>query len=437
MTSRRPDSLHLYDFFNYWRRTVGNFTTLPQYFKENGYFTYSVGKIFHPGQSSNNSDDYPLSWSTQTFHGSSEKYMKRKVCPGKDGKRYWNLFCPVKLTDQPLNTLPDIQSTQEAICFLRQYATNLYPDRTCNLYDNKCIITSQPYFLAVGYHKPHINFRFPRHNLKKFLLQNFYNYTEDKVKPADMPKVAWNPYNDIRKRDDFKNKSISFPYGPIKRKAAALIRQGYYASVNYVDDLFGQLMEYINLNNTVILVTSDHGWSLGEHAEWAKYSNFDVAVRVPLIIYSPEIPTFGGKGHRIDSLVELVDIFPSLVDLLHLPEIEYCKNSLQYNINVDQILCTEGKSFYQLLLPGPSPSVKSSCKWFAAYSQYPRPGTRPTVVPDSDKPRLNAITIMGYSIRTDYYRYTIWIQYYPQNFTKGTKLYKIYSKEYLILFNYE
>lgn len=389
-----------------------------------------MGKIFHPGQSSNYSDDYPLSWSSETFHGSSERYMNSKVCPGKDEKRYWNLICPIKLTDQPLNTLPDIQSTQESIRFLRQFTKNLYEDKERLLFDNKTTITTkqQPYFLAVGYHKPHINFRFPRHYLKRFQLKKFYNYTADKVKPVDVPNVAWNPYNDIRKRDDFKNKSISFPYGPIKPNMAAHIRQAYYSSVSYVDNLFGQLIEHINLNNTVIVVTSDHGWSLGEHAEWAKYSNFEVAVKVPLFIYSPEISTFSAKGHQIDSLVELVDIFPTLVDLLHLPEIVPCKSCNRNNLNADDILCTEGKSFYQLLMPGPSLSVKSR-KWHAAYSQYPRPGIYPTVDPDTDKPRLNTITIMGYSIRTDYYRYTLWIQYYPQNFTKGEKLYKLYIAE--------
>lgn len=103
MTSRRPDTLQLYDFYSYWRDTVGNFTTLPEYLKNNGYNTMSVGKIFHPGKikfpllkssfkkflcliikfvgiSSNNSDDSPYSWSEKPFHPYTNRYKDAPVC---------------------------------------------------------------------------------------------------------------------------------------------------------------------------------------------------------------------------------------------------------------------------------------------------------------------------------------------------------------------
>lgn len=146
LTSRRPDSLHLYDFYSYWRESVGNFTTIPQFFKENGYYTQSIGKVFHPGKSSNFTDDAEYSWTGVPYHPSTEKYKEAKVCPTLDGKLARNLICPVILNEQPEGTLPDIESINTAVSFLK--------------FSNK--ITKKPFFLALGLHKPHIPFKYPR-----------------------------------------------------------------------------------------------------------------------------------------------------------------------------------------------------------------------------------------------------------------------------------
>ncbi|XP_036336327.1 iduronate 2-sulfatase [Rhagoletis pomonella] len=389
LTGRRPDTLHLYDFYNYWRDFAGNFTTLPQYFKAHNYYTYGVGKVFHPGISSNSSDDYPYSWSLPTFRPPSEKYMNSPVCPDAGGVLRKNLICPVHLQTQPLKTLPDIESTAEAIRFITTYQRR------------------RPYFLALGFHKPHINFRFPQQFLERFHLKDFNNYTTDTHKPEDMPNVAWNPYIDVRSRDDFKHRNISFPYGPISALQRSQIRQAYYASVAYVDDLFGKFMAHVNRRNTIVLVTSDHGWSLGEHAEWAKYSNFEVALRVPLIIRSPEFPltTF----QRMHTIAELVDIYPTLVDLAHLPPLPLCNASAPA---YEQLTCREGKSLYPLL------QGVGLGEEHVAFSQYPRPGIEPTKHPNSDKPKLLNIKVMGYSMRTTIFRYTLWVRFHAQNFSR-------------------
>lgn len=395
LTGRRPDTVKLYDFYSYWRTSAGNFTTLPQYFKDNGYTTYSIGKIFHPGVSSNNNDDYPFSWSRPAFHPKSEKYMNSPVCLDGSGILKKNLICPVQLESQPLKTLPDIESVKEAKRFLDFEA-------------------KKPFFLALGFHKPHINFRFPKEFLDGFRVEDFQNYTEDSYKPDGMPNVAWNPFTDVRSRDDFKRCNISFPYGPIPSVQRAAIRQAYYASVAYVDDLFGKFLESVNRNNTVILITGDHGWSLGEHAEWAKYSNFEVAVRVPLIVQSPEFAI--SKPKRIKSIVEMVDIFPTLVDLAKLPQIPKCQQKC------NQMLCTEGKSLYRYFIEPNRNDIM-----MRALSQYPRPGWEPTKYPNSDKPRLKNIKVMGYSMRTDNFRYTLWVKFHPGNFTKDWT--QIYGEE--------
>lgn len=152
LTGRRPDSLHLYDFYNYWRDTIDNFTTLPQFFKENGYDTYSIGKVFHPGISSNFTDDYPYSWSQYPFHPPTEKYKDAAVCEDKETKNLQkNLVCPVNVKDQPGGTLPDLESLEHAVSFLSNRNS------------------SQPFLLVVGFYKPHIPIKFPEQYLGNYL----------------------------------------------------------------------------------------------------------------------------------------------------------------------------------------------------------------------------------------------------------------------------
>ncbi|KAF7997859.1 hypothetical protein HCN44_009257 [Aphidius gifuensis] len=284
LTSRRPDTLKLYDFYNYWRNTVGNFTTLPQHLKDNGYITKSIGKIFHP--------DY--------------------------------------------------------------------------------------------------------HPIEKFKLHNYYW-------PKNVSSVAYNPWTDIRERQDVEGLNLKFPWQKIPHYFGKKIVQSYYAALSYIDDLVGQLLKKIytlNLeNNTIIVLTSDHGWSLGQHSQWGKYSNFDVALKVPLIISLPNHRNNFDKN--INSIVELVDIFPTIAELAGCP-IKSCTNSKDN-------LCSEGISFVPLI----NANIKNqTIKWKqAAFSQYPRPGIEPTWHPNSDKPRLDEIKIMGYTLRTKHYRYTAWIKF--------------------------
>lgn len=131
---------------------MGNFVTIPEFFKHRGYLTYSVGKVFHPGASSNNTDDYPHSWTRKPYHPPTDKYKDAAVCYDEaTGKLHADLICPVTVKEQPGETLPDLQSLQEAIKILKEKK-------------------KKPFFLAVGFHKPHIPFKIPREYLSKFLM---------------------------------------------------------------------------------------------------------------------------------------------------------------------------------------------------------------------------------------------------------------------------
>ncbi|XP_029463613.1 iduronate 2-sulfatase isoform X2 [Rhinatrema bivittatum] len=416
LTGRRSNTTRLYDVNSYWRAHAGNYTTIPQYFKENGYTTASVGKVFHPGISSNYSDDYPLSWSVPPYHPSSEKYENEKTCKGKDGAFHANLVCPVDVSEVPEGTLPDIQSTAEAIKLLRI----LKPQNAS-------------FFLAVGYHKPHIPLRYPKEYLRLYPLENITLAPDPEI-PVDLPPVAYNPWTDIRKREDVQALNISFPYGPIPKDFQLLIRQSYFAAVSYLDSQVGQLLSALDelhlANNTIVVFISDHGWSLGEHGEWAKYSNFDVATHVPMMIYVPGITTDVGphspvfsfidplsyvpaqipEGTPREMVVELLSLFATLSELVGLRVPPLCPET-----SLDVQLCTEASSLaaYFNISDNEEEGIAESF----AYSVYPRPADTPQW--DSDLPRLKDIRIMGHSIRTVDYRYTLWVGFDPDTFNSN------------------
>ncbi|KAH9507789.1 hypothetical protein Btru_052863 [Bulinus truncatus] len=273
LTSRRPDTTRMYDFYSYWRVHAGNFTSLPQHFKENGYITQSVGKVFHPDLASNYSDDSPYSWTNIPYHPSTEKYKMAKVCPNQDGTLGMNIVCPVDVDRMPEGTLPDIQIADFAVEFLKNMSK-----------------TEQPFFLGVGFHKPHIPLKYPKEFLNLYPLSEI-GLAQNNTYPSRLPLVAWNPWTDLRERDDVQRLNISFPFGPVPNDYQLLIRQSYYAATSYMDYQLGRVLSALEENgfaeNTIVTFIGDHGWSLGEHQEWSKYSLFGVAARVPFIMYIP------------------------------------------------------------------------------------------------------------------------------------------------------
>lgn len=398
LTSRRPDTTRLYDFFSYWRVHAGNYTTLPQHFKEHGYITQSVGKVFHPGRASNFSDDSPYSWTNKPYHPSTVKYKMAKVCPNKDGTLGMNIVCPVEVDKMPEKTLPDLQSAAFAVSFLNNIS------KTNEI---------KPFFLAVGFHKPHVPLKYPKEYLDLYPLSKIHLAPHHHL-PLRLPLVAWNPWNDVRSRDDVIALNVSFPFGPLPEHFQLLMRQSYYAATSYMDAQVGKVLAALEengfANNTIISFVGDHGWSLGEHQEWSKFSLFRAATRVPLLISIPGVThsrpgetqsqkvfpffdpfldieplkgeytnssfnteAYQGQGFtsiarknfgefltvgdtvavakpflavpfRTEALVELVDMFPTLAEAAGLPTLPLCP------INpFKTMLCTEGASLMPII----------------------------------------------------------------------------------------
>jgi iduronate 2-sulfatase len=227
-----------------------------------------------------------------------------------------------------------------------------------------------PFFLAVGFWKPHAPFNAP----KKYW--DLYDRSKlpalNPARPTDAPEIAFHQSTEILG-------PVADQKQPTPEQIAEM-RHGYYAGVSYMDAQIGKVMAALKeqglLENTVFVFWGDHGYHLGEHGLWAKTSNFELDARVPLIIAAPQAKQRGAKS---TALVEMVDLFPTLNALCGLPAVPGL----------------EGTSLVPVLDDAQA-TVKP-----AAFTQHPRPAY-PDRTPDKQP------THMGYSVRTDGWRYTEW-----------------------------
>ena len=356
MTGLRPDSTKVYDLETHFRNTVPDVVTLSQHFKNHGYHSVGMGKIYHGGL------DDKLSWSVPWRRPSGNGYqlqenVKLMAKKHEDAKKRG-------LTGKTLSRGARGPATEMA-----PVPDNAYPDGACAEMAVETLrqIKDKPFFLAVGFLKPHLPFNAP----KKYW--DLYDPAEIELAdnpfaPKGAPSFALTSFGELRNYDDMPKK------GPVSEEAARRLIHGYLACVSYTDAQIGRILdelERLNLRDkTAVVLWGDHGWKLGEHGGWCKHTNFELDARVPLIFAAPGIKH---TGKSTDALAEFVDIYPTLCDLAGLPLPDHL----------------EGTSLAPVL-NGVEESVQT-----AAFSQYPR----------SDSGRR----MMGYSMRTDRWRYTEWI----------------------------
>ena len=210
-----------------------------------------------------------------------------------------------------------------------------------------------------------------------------------------MPDLAWTAPNLYHQYKDCYPDTLGIPnLGEInvtlpdwKTKE---LRHAYYAATSYADHELGRVIDELYNqgleDDTIIVFWGDHGWQLGEHAEWQKQTLFEIANRVPFMI---RIPGVTDNGMKTSKLVELVDLFPTLVEAAGFEPLKMCpKNS------TETILCTEGRSMLPLFEDPTTPFWDDTVFW-----QYSKNGFTDTVVPND----------MGYSIRTSNFRYTEYV----------------------------
>ncbi|AZQ64840.1 hypothetical protein EI427_21685 [Flammeovirga pectinis] len=267
-----------------------NAVTIGQHFKENGYYTFSIGKVIHGKK-----DAVERTWTE--YHPAESMFEYHNKALVEEAK---NPVAPYK-RPQPYEVVMDSKDTD----FLDGRSVKIAKERLAELKKK-----DQPFFMAVGIARPHLPFVAPK---------RFWDlYNEDDIpmadnpyKPENMPEVAKTTYGELRAYNSVPKK------GDVPSDLAKKLKHGYYASVSFSDYLVGDLIAELKkqglYENSIIVLWGDHGWQLGEHSFWAKHTNFDIALRVPLIIKPQE-----GKNMtaaKADGFAEIVDIFPTLCDL--------------------------------------------------------------------------------------------------------------------------
>ncbi|MPZ19413.1 MAG: sulfatase-like hydrolase/transferase [Luteitalea sp.] len=356
MTGMRPDTLRVWDLRTHFRDTHPQAVTLPQLFKDHGYFTQGIGKIFHNWGAKPSIAMDPPSWSVPQTYNFAPHFSDWYVPGAPRGTPADGQGAPTQRADVPDETYFDGRIAQEAIQSLRQHK-------------------DEPFFLGVGFWKPHLPFNAP----KKY----WDLFDPDAIPaplpagpPTDVPKIALHDFRELRGYAGMPKE------GPLTPAQVRHLRHGYYAAISYVDAQIGKVINELDRlglsDRTIIVLWSDHGFHIGEHALWAKTSNFERDARVPLIISTPGQKT---AGRQTNAVVELLDVYPTLADLANLPRPD----------------ALEGISL-RPLLDNPDQVLHS-----AALTQFPRPpyfSQQPHAMERPD--------VMGYSIRTPRYRYTEW-----------------------------
>jgi iduronate 2-sulfatase len=359
LTGRYPATTGIFEIGRTLRETMPNVVTMPQHFKNHGYHTRSLGKIYHVGI------DDDASWTVPAWHSkkprvSSEtkdavaKYVADAKARGieipQQGKGNRNAAIPAfEAVDCKDEDLLDGDCAVNAIAQLREHAKN----------------PSQPFFLAVGFANPHVPWISP----KKYW--DLYNkdvlpLAKNEFLPKGSPSFAATSGTDFSWYKDVPQ--VSGDKLPESYKRDCL--HGYLAAISYVDAQIGKLLTTLDetglSKNTIVVFWSDHGYYMGEHTWWgAKHNNYEGATRNCLIVSTPNQST---AGQRTDALAQSVDLAPTLTDLCGLPANEGF----------------EGRSLKPVLMNA-SATVND-----AAYSWYPKQG------------------YLGIAMRTDQWRYVEW-----------------------------
>jgi iduronate 2-sulfatase len=399
MTGLYPDRTGVWNLKTKMRSVHPDILTMPQYFRQNGYITTSTGKVYDARCVDKDLDrpSWSIPPSENDILGSYNKSTGPATHQGYQGKtkseilKFRKAGKKVGLTGKKLaKFIKKNVPFPVSQCF--DLPDDAYPDgvtaiRGKNLI-KKLSKMKQPFFLAIGFSRPHLPFTVP----KKY----WDMYPLDSIKTAEFEKKSENgPDIAYHNSGELRNGYADIPKIPASQWPEKLKKhfiRGYFASVSYADAQVGKVLDALKnsnaADNTIIVLWGDHGWHLGDHGLWCKHSNFEQATKSPLIIAAPGFP----KGQLAITMASFIDVFPTLCRLSGLP----VPRQLQ------------GKS----LLPALEKPDAVVSQY--AISQYPR-GKK----------------VMGYSIRDKRWRYTEW---QDKDYTAGGKCRKVIATE---LYDYQ
>ena len=336
-----------------WRDRHPHVLTMNQHFGQQGYQTIGLGKIYH-GHSGRGVD--PENWGrwvdiSAAHYAKPEnlEILARALAQGKIGDEKDPAKGPLtESADVHDDTYMDGKRAAEATRILEDLAS----------------AQGQPFFLAVGFAKPHLPFVAPQKYWDMYEREAF-TMPPNQAIPKGYPEHAANLMaHEMHKYSDFEGDSPADFSDELNRR----LLHGYAATTSYADACVGRVLDALEQTglseNTIVVLWGDHGWKLGDHGSWTKHTNFECDTRTPLIIRDPRLT----ETEPSPRLVELIDLYPTLCDLTGVPVPEHC----------------QGRSFRTLL------TKPESGHRYDAYSSYP------------------AHKMLGHSLRFGNYRYTEW-----------------------------
>ena len=389
MLGYRPDSTRVWHLGDKFREINPDAVTMPQYFSKAGYYTVNIGKIFHNYMPDSiswdepdlkpfpyNTEDYALRDAETYYYTEAaledQKNQREILLEKRKGQNVygdgWNRGPAIEDADVPDSLYYDAMQTTLAL------------ETIDKIKDKK-----EPFFMGLGFYRPHLPFVVP----KKY----WDLYPVGSVSPAANPKLPKNAPV-MSANSNYELRAYTHPYKigrpedePLPETYADSLKRGYYASVSFVDDCVGRLVEGLKerglYENTIIVLWGDHGWKLGDHNGWGKMTNFYIDTHVPLIIKKANQT----EGKRIEALSELVDIFPTLCDISGVEKADYFQGT-----SLDP------------LFSDPNLEWKN-----AVFTQFRR---RPKVSKDGNE-------YMGYSMQTKQYHYIEWFKWDNEKKEKG------------------
>jgi iduronate 2-sulfatase len=420
MSGRRPDTTMTWNFIDDFRTTpVGgeNWVSMPEYFKRHGYLTYASGKLFHPGKPSSN--DFPTSWTVDAanpyYWGNGAPIGDQDKCPEASDA---NVTAPLAEAGWKLQAAPDAPC-YNVICTRKNDTAALddmderdapQPQQLVE-YDHRVATRaiefmahaashSAPFFIAAGFRKPHVPWRVP-HRFWDAYEGAAIKLAEVQTLGRGVPVLAYEMNGPLQTTfvDPQGKPHRESPSTPLPASLQVALRRGYYASVSFLDFEVGRMLDKVDglglRNSTAVLFHADHGWKLGEHGAWSKCTNWELDARVPMIFRAPWLGD-AARGKPTLAIAELVDLYPTLVELAGLPAPPP----------------SEGLEGISLVPALQNPGAEHASGKVAAFSQYPR-CTQYDLTTQSEQweclhiPKEN-FTRMGYSVRVADARYTEW-----------------------------
>lgn len=307
LTGLRPNKNRFKSFRTRMDVDADDVFTLGEWFKKNEYFTLSLGKISH------HTNDSPESWSIPAWRAQKNwrDYQTKENLMAADTNNNNGAAKAFEVGENLMDNYADTKMVNKAIEKL-----------------NELTKKEQPFFMALGFLKPHLPFNAP----KKYW--DLYNEEDielasNRFQPENAPNISMHKYGELRKYTNIpSDKNIQIADSTQKK-----LIHGYYACVSFIDAEIGKLVKHLKkldiYENSIIVLWGDHGWQLGEHNLWAKHCNYQTSLKVPLLIKYPEQK----KQKRINTVVELLDIYPTLCELSNIEKPKHLQGKSLLSIN--------------------------------------------------------------------------------------------------------